>query len=164
MSLVPLGLNMEAWSRATRTTPVESRSAPASNSVVFTNNSGREIFHGVRSITHGSGGGGGGSLDKKGKKELTQKMVTPVQSVLERTKERDQTSDAPNDNNISLDMAAVSRTKQRKAKTRKKPAKSRIKQLMTARRGQSKSGGVRSKTSASKIKKGSKGKRNHAGL
>ena len=140
---------MEAWTRATRP-PSESRSAPSSGSMMFTDTSGREMFHG---IVRSSGG-------DKHKKAVTQKMVTPVQSALERTKEREQTSDAPNDDNISLNVAAVSnKTKPKKPKKRSSSSRSSIKRLMTSRRNQSNSRRGTSKTSTTKKTKTKKKKK-----
>ena len=137
---------MNTWSGAV-TPSQNSRSGPTPTASLFTSDSGRETFHRVQIQDNSDVGTKIGILSN-----ATTKLITPVLQTLQQAKELQKTTDAPDANEVSLDMAAASEmgkdlTRKRKsdtknnansAKHKKSVSASVIKRLSKERRGQSK--------------------------
>ena len=116
MVLVPLGVSMNSW---TRSIDPKSKSRSATGS--FTDDTGSATFTRVGSTSHG----GTQKLKKlKLNAKSSAKLVSPVQQVLEQTKEKEKLSDAPDTVAISYNIASTSTASSGKKKTAKtKPKK-----------------------------------------
>ena len=115
MPLVPLGLQMQAWSRGIDALPSRSKNS------IFSSSNGKCIFHEVDTpkVT---------SKDKTLHNQITNGkkisgMVSPLQNIIEQTREKDKRLDAPDNNSLSLDMSrtsTVSTSLKRKKSTKTK--------------------------------------------
>ena len=137
---------MNTWSRAV-TPSQNSRSGPTPTASLFASDSGRETFHRVQ-IQDNSDVGTKIGISPN----ATTKLINPVLQTLQQAKELQKTTDAPDANEVSLDMAAASEmgkdlTRKRKsdtknnansAKHKKSVSASVIKRLSKERRSQSK--------------------------
>ena len=155
MVLIPLGISINSWTRSID--PKSKNRSSTSDSGLFTDDSGSNTFHRVKSVAPASKH----SISSK----MTQNIVSPMSQILAQTKEREKLSDAPDDSPISLNMAASSSASKQKKKTKagkkKSPPaststarkmKSSIKRLQKKRISQSKAGSGGSKK-RSNIKK-----------
>ena len=151
MVLVPLGISLNSWSRSI---DPKSKSRTETNGG-FTDDSGINSFHRVGTNSIDTTGGKNKKRSKKGLAQLVKtKIVSPIQQVLEQTKEKEKRSDAPDNTDISLNMSAtstmLSKKKRKKkssssaprrkstASSRKKTVGASIKRLQKKRIGQSK--------------------------
>ena len=120
MVLVPLGISLGSW---TRSIDPKSKSRSAGNGSVFTDDTGSHSFHRVGGTSHGTSG----KKDSTGSKlsrMIKPKMTSPVQQMLEQTKEKEKRADAPDTSLISLNVAstssgAVGKMKKRMEKNKK---------------------------------------------
>ena len=151
MVLVPLGISLNSWSRS-----IDPKSkSRTENNGGFTDDSGINSFHRVGTNSIDTTGGKNKKRSKKGLAQLVKtKIVSPIQQVLEQTKEKEKRSDAPDNTDISLNMSAtstmLSKKKRKKkssssaprrkstASSRKKTVGASIKRLQKKRIGQSK--------------------------
>ena len=141
MVLVPLGVSMSSW-----TSSIDSNPKSSTDKKSFTDNSGSNSFHRVGGISHGTSD----SLLKKHKKtssKLNPRIISPIQQVLDQTKEKEKRADGPDTTSISFNMAATSSGMSNKGKksnsssktTKKKTSTgSTIKRLQRKRNSQSK--------------------------
>ena len=116
MVLVPLGISVAAWSRSIDPKS-KSRSVAHDN---FTDETGIHSFHKVRSSKKAN-------HHNSSNKGLTHpKIVSPVQQILEQTKEKEKRADGPDTENITFNMAASSSTGTGGRKGKKKSASSSV--------------------------------------
>ena len=108
MVLVPIGISVGAWARS-----IDPKSKSRSvTSDKFTDDTGMHSFHVVKDQ---------GSKKKTSKNELVHpKIMSPVQQVLEQTKEKEKRADGPDTENITFNLASTSSTTAAGKKGKKK--------------------------------------------
>ena len=144
MPLIPLGIQLREWAAAGDPSKTDGNDSNGGRQM-FTDNNGGTKFRVIQT----------GSKPDTGVKDSAQKLVSPVQRVLEQVKEREKIniSDAPDANQVSLDMAAVSTGIRQKKKAKKTVKRGKNKKgnpfdlnrLINARKTQSGSGRGRGK-------------------
>ena len=129
MVLVPLGVSLNSWSRS-----IDPKSkSRTENNGGFTDDSGINSFHRVGTNSIDTTGGKNKKRSKKGLAQLVKtKIVSPIQQVLEQTKEKEKRSDAPDNTDISLNMSATSTMLSKKKKRKKKSSSSAPRRKSTA--------------------------------
>ena len=132
MVLVPLGVSLNTWTRSID---------PKSKSRTFSDDSGSHSFQRVGGTSHGTGDKLSKSRKRSGLGHLIKnKLVSPVQQILEQTKDKEKNSDAPDTADISFNVAASSSglsglgTRKKKGSTRKKASTSAVSSRKTPSR------------------------------
>ena len=116
MVLVPLGISMNSWTKS-----IDSKSKGGSNNKTFTDNTGSHMFQRVSNESPGEKN----STKKDGlSNKIKTKMISPVQQVLEQTKEKEKRSDGPDTVDVSFNMASTSSGMSNKRKTARKKKQS----------------------------------------
>ena len=153
-NIVPLGVNIAAWGRAT-TANTASKSAYSPHlTVISLDGDNHSAFRRVNTK---------GGIEKKGKKSIkvNTKMVSDVEEELDRVREQNKNPQVPTTTNVSLNMAAVSSKVGKKRKTsniepkskkRKVSQSSRIKSLAAARKAQKQPSRGRGRKQVTKVK------------
>ena len=96
MVLVPLGISVGTWARSIDPKS-QSRRAKSDN---FTDETGLHSFHRVMDSV---------KKEKSPKKQIIHpKLISPVQQILQQTKEKEKRGDGPDTENITFNMAASS--------------------------------------------------------
>ena len=117
MVLVPLGISMNSW---TKSIDPKAKSGNQNNS--FSDNTGDHLF---QRVSHSSSKEKKSSTKKNSLgKLIPTKIISPVQQVLEQTKEKEKRSDGPDTVDVSFNMASTSSGIGNKLK-KKKPTKKR---------------------------------------
>ena len=123
MVLVPLGVSMDSWTRS-----MDPKSKSRSANETFTDDTGAAFFTRVGSTSHGLSETK--NLKKLNKSSLSSKnkpkMVSPVQQILEQTKDKEKRSDAPDTVPISFNVASTSTGVSQKNPAKRKPQKKKV--------------------------------------
>ena len=107
MVLVPLGISMSSWSHS-----IDPKNKKLDKKT-FTDDNGANLFQRVGSTSHGK------SIKKNIGKVVKSNLVSPVQQILDQTKEKEKRADGPDTIDVSFNMASTSSNikKTRKSKT-----------------------------------------------
>lgn len=119
MPVVPIGLNLEAWKNVDRPSSGSNGSRKA-----FDVNQDKQTFTVIKTPKY---------TEKSLQQTVHQSLVSPVQRMVEQTKEKERITDIPDDTDLSLNAAATSETTapKRRKKQKKSPKSHKKKPVST---------------------------------